>query len=173
MALPFTDLDVMVQRIRYAQPARVMHDIMDVWQHYSALRHMAKTHFHADGRESFLVVLDGTVPITYNGANYNIPIEVLLAENYPNEAPLCFVRPVAGMEVRRKHRHVSMDGRVNLPYLSAWRAHDHNLSTLLQHMVAVFSSDPPVFTKLVGNSSAKNINGGGVHAKRHSHNISP
>ena len=146
MTMNHMDLDEMVARIGYAQPARVKQDIMETWQRYAAMRHKAKTHFHSDGRESFLVALDGTVPISYQSATYHIPVEVLLSKAYPNEAPFCFVRPVSGMKVKHNHRHVTVDGRVHsLPYLSGWRAHSCNLSTLLGHLVHIFSQDPPVF----------------------------
>ena len=155
MTMNHMDLDEMVARIGYAQPARVKQDIMETWQRYAAMRHKAKTHFHSDGRESFLVALDGTVPISYQSATYHIPVEVLLSKAYPNEAPFCFVRPVSGMKVKHNHRHVTVDGRVHsLPYLSGWRAHSCNLSTLLGHLVHIFSQDPPVFADSSSSSSS-------------------
>lgn len=53
----------------------------------------------AAGTENFLLVLGGTVPISYREVTYNIPVEIAVSLPFPYAAPLCFVRPVKGMEV--------------------------------------------------------------------------
>lgn len=69
--------------------------------------------------------MDGTVPIAYKGCHYNIPVEIIISLPYPESPVLAFVRPVQGMEVKRNHTKVGMDGRVYLPYLADWRPSSH------------------------------------------------
>lgn len=40
-----------------------------------------------------LLTLSGTIPIFYRAVQYNIPVELFIPINYPNECPKLFVRP--------------------------------------------------------------------------------
>lgn len=51
---------------------------------------------HNDGTESFLLRFSGTVPITYGGSTYHIPVTLWIVEQYPFRPPLVFVTPTAG-----------------------------------------------------------------------------
>jgi hypothetical protein len=137
-------IEEILSQLGYPNRARVQADVVALQNKFNALAPKASTHIHNNGTESFLLMLEGTIPITYKRATYNIPIEVIVSEAYPSTAPLCFVRPVKGMEVKRDHRHVSMDGRVHLPYLENWRA-EHALVPLAENMATAFSLQPPVF----------------------------
>mmetsp|Transcript_8678 Transcript_8678/g.15911 ORF Transcript_8678/g.15911 Transcript_8678/m.15911 type:complete len:425 (-) Transcript_8678:262-1536(-) len=137
-------IEGILSQLSYPNHVRVQADVLALQNKYAALVPKASTHIHNDGTESFLLMLEGTIPITYKGATYNIPIEVIVSAAYPSTAPLCFVRPVKGMEVKRDHRHVAMDGSVHLPYLTSWRG-ENTLVTLADNMASAFSLQPPVF----------------------------
>ncbi len=47
------------------------------------------------GVQSRLLTISGTIPIKYQGAVYNIPIELFIPERYPQEAPKVYVRPTS------------------------------------------------------------------------------
>jgi hypothetical protein len=67
-----------------------------------------------------IMSLSGTIPIMYNGAQYNIPITVWIPEPYPYKPPVSLVTPVGNMIIKSKHQHVDSAGIVYLPYISAW-----------------------------------------------------
>lgn len=52
---------------------------------------------------------------------YNIPICLWLEENYPQSAPICYVRPTREMVILRGD-YTSSNGQVQLPYLEEWKS---------------------------------------------------
>ena len=60
------------------------------------------------------------------GNTYNIPIAIWLLETHPLNAPLVFVRPTSGMQIRIS-KHVDHNGKVYLPYLHIWSPVSLNL----------------------------------------------
>ena len=108
-----------------------------------------------DGREFSLVTLKGTVQITYNHANYNIPIEVVIPDQYPDSPPIVYVRPTPTMEIKPNHSVIDSNGNVNrLLYLSRWtNSHMHNLATLCTELSARFSAEPPLFSRPPGSAA--------------------
>ncbi len=50
------------------------------------------------------------------GQRYNIPVCILLPYNYPNVAPLVFIKPTTSMSIQ-EGKDVSATGRVSLSYL--------------------------------------------------------
>ena len=94
-----------------------------------------------------VLVLSGTLPMTYRGVTYNIPIDIFLPPPYPLRPPTVFVRPVSSMAIRENHRHVGLDGQVYLPYLHEWRPNTHELCELAVWMSSTFGSDPPCYAK--------------------------
>ena len=63
------------------------------------------------GRECRLLMLEGTVPITYRGANYNIPVEIFITEHYPAAPPMAYVRPTRDMDIKKGHRYVEFQSQ--------------------------------------------------------------
>jgi len=102
---------------------------------------------HNNGAESSLLVLGGTIPISYQGNTYNIPMEIFITEGYPMTPPMCYVRPTASMALKIPHRHVDTEGLVYLPYLHTWNARSHSLTDLIAHIASVFGQDPPLFAR--------------------------
>ena len=99
---------------------------------------------HNNGSSSTLLVLQGTLPIVYGGARFNIPMNVWMPENYPASPPMCFVSPTADMVIKDRHQHVDMEGKCYHPMLSGWSAQGGSgVSQILQ----VFGRDPPVYAK--------------------------
>lgn len=138
---------VLGQIRNYENQNRVFSDVSTLLRHIPSLVPKPRELFQTDGSISNLMCLDGTVPITYRGSTYNIPVEVYLKLGFPREPPICYVRPTATMFVKSGHPHVDTEGLVWLPYLHEWRETSHSLLPLCQEMQRVFSTDPPVHAK--------------------------
>ena len=96
------DLDGLLGQVSHPNRARVRSDVASLTRRFGSLSCCLGKHTANDGTEATLLAVEGTLPITYKGSTYNIPVEILVPEGYPAAAPLCFVRPVKGMEVRTK-----------------------------------------------------------------------
>lgn len=87
--------------------------------------------------------LNGTVPISFNGAKYNIPMIIWVPKTYPYQSPTCFVTPTKGMwnensfysclyneisvlylyidmVIKQNHRSVDPNGQCYAPYIQDW-----------------------------------------------------
>jgi len=99
-----------------------------------------------NGVSQELVALSGTIPVTYKGTVYNIPVAIFIPVDYPYSPPICYVKPTADMMIKTG-RHVDASGRVYLPYLSDWKNDQSDLLGVIQVMIIVFGECPPVFSK--------------------------
>lgn len=140
------DLDNIVDSVSYPDRSRVRREVLALQARFGALRPSGATHIHNDGSESFLLSIEGTIPINYKGNTYNIPVEIPVPSTYPATAPICFVRPVQGMDVKRGHSCVAIDGQVSVPYLLQWRS-SNSLVGLAAAMAESFSREPPVYAR--------------------------
>lgn len=131
---------------KYQQVDAARKDVLNAMVHYKDLRPQAEQFTYNDGSRKHLVYLNGTIPVTYRGTTYNIPVAIWLQEPHPQTPPLCFVRPTNTMQVRQG-KHVDANGRVYLPYLTEWRPRTHTLVGCIQVMITVFSEEPPVFSR--------------------------
>jgi len=120
-----------------------------------------------DGRESRVLILTGTAPIHFQGARYNIPVELYVLPAHPAVPPQAFVRPTQAMMVKPNHQHVGTDGMIYLPYLNSWGG-SSNLVDLLGVMSLVFSADPPLFAR-PANAGAGVSGADAAHASPVSH----
>jgi len=141
----------------YRDKPRIVADCTNLFRQYPALQ--PKTGFlpRANGTQSELLCLHGTIPIVYAGKQYNIPIAVWIIETYPHTPPLCYVNPTQNMIIKPKHKHVDLNGQCYLPYLSTWVANTSNLLGLVQTMCGVFSQDPPVRSQTTTTTTATTI----------------
>ncbi|OWT36416.1 ESCRT-I complex subunit TSG101 [Cryptococcus neoformans Bt1] len=113
------------------------------------------------GHTALLLLLHGTLPVTYRGAIYQIPIHLWVPHEYPRAPPLVFVMPTKDMGVR-KSREVEPSGRVREQVVEEWwRAWEvKNLDMLLKHLADVFSAAPPVYAKPSTPSQNQNLSSG-------------
>jgi len=101
-----------------------------------------------DGKQVWMLLLEGTLPISYKSAVYHIPINLWVHPNYPFSPPICYVVPTPNMAIRPKHQHVDASGFCYHPYLNQWRADISNLVQLTYSLISTFSYNPPVFAKV-------------------------
>jgi ESCRT-I complex subunit TSG101 len=73
------------------------------------------------GQTALLLLLHGTLPITFRSATYQIPIHIWIPHDYPRKPPLGFVVPTKEMGVR-KGREVEPGGRISDDVVEQWWA---------------------------------------------------
>lgn len=105
-----------------------------------------------DGTKKDLFCLDGTIPVTYKGSVYNIPVCICLMDTHPKNAPICYVRPTADMLIKVS-QYVDHNGKVYLPYLHDWSPSDSDLLVLTQVMISTFGDFMPVYAKRKSNTA--------------------
>ncbi|GMN55650.1 hypothetical protein TIFTF001_024775 [Ficus carica] len=108
---------------------------------------------HNDGRSVNLLQADGTVPISFHGVTYNIPVVIWLMESYPRHPPCVYVNPTRDMIIKRPHAHVNPSGLVSIPYLQNWVYPSSNLVDLAKNLSALFGRDPPLYSQRRPNSN--------------------
>ena len=108
----------------YRDPSSVIKDASTLLNSHLGhqLRPKAEPLMLNDGSSSLVLMLQGTLPITYRGKSYNIPVDVYLPPQYPARPPIIYVRPVSSMTIKANHKNVGQDGMVYMPYLHGWKA---------------------------------------------------
>lgn len=133
-----------VARYRYQSQAKV--DICSVVSFYRNLNPELQMFTYPDGVMKELLALVGTIPVTYRGTTYNIPVAIYVPDNYPYSAPICYVKPTPDMTVKQS-RHVDGSGRIYLPYLTDWTQGTSDLLGVIQVMICIFGETPPVYSR--------------------------
>ncbi|XP_029437941.1 tumor susceptibility gene 101 protein [Rhinatrema bivittatum] len=122
------------------------HEITNVITLYKDLKPVMDGYVFNDGSSRELMSLTGTIPVSYKGNIYNIPICLWLLDTYPYNPPICFVKPTSSMTIKTG-KHVDANGKVYLPYLHEWKHPQSELLGLIQVMIVVFGEEPPVFSR--------------------------
>ena len=134
-------IDGLLQRLpSYAYKDRVKRDVSMALSYFKTL---APVLSNSPVTSDQCFALKGNLPIVYKGNAYFIPLGVYITERYPESAPICFVCPVAGMEVN-PGPHTEPTGRIRVPYLTQWNMNTSNIAGLLNSMVPIFNNEPPV-----------------------------
>ena len=103
-------------------------------------------YYHNDGSRERLLCAEGTIPIDYNGARYNIPVKMYAPSDFPAAAPTCFVTPTRDMIVKPNHTCVEADGMVVIERACRWDRR-RKMSDVAAALCDVFSAEPPLFSK--------------------------
>ncbi|PWN92851.1 UEV-domain-containing protein [Acaromyces ingoldii] len=140
----------------YPEADRVYADVDRTLMAVSSLSPKTEVYTYDDGRTQLLLVLEGTIPVGYRGATYNIPVAYWIPRMYPREAPIAYVTPTADMLVR-KGKHVDVSGKVGGPYLERWEKkwEASNLLDFVHDCQSIFGQEPPVYAKPRGAPSAQ------------------
>ena len=86
-----------LDRASYRNVESCKRDILAALHHYRGLQPKSQKYTFNDGRSRDLICLEGTIPVPYRGASYNIPVSIFVLDTHPNHAPMCYVRPTAEM----------------------------------------------------------------------------
>ncbi|XP_063240573.1 tumor susceptibility gene 101 protein [Bacillus rossius redtenbacheri] len=137
---------------KYQNPDATRRDVLAAISNYSGLACKQEHFVFNDGRQVELLNLDGTIPVRYKGSVYNIPVCIWLMDTHPNNAPMCYVKPTADMQIKPS-MFVDQNGRIYLPYLHEWSPNSSDLMGLIQVMVVTFGEQPPVYAKSRGSNA--------------------
>eukprot|EP00658_Telonema_sp_P-2_P037389 TRINITY_DN2689_c0_g1_i2.p1 TRINITY_DN2689_c0_g1~~TRINITY_DN2689_c0_g1_i2.p1 ORF type:complete len:179 (-),score=39.24 TRINITY_DN2689_c0_g1_i2:142-678(-) len=110
----------------YPDQTRVREELGGLNALYPTLSASVSDYVGNDGMGQRIVMLSGTVPITYHAATYNIPIKMFVVNGYPRAPPVVYVDPTADMVIKPGHKHVGTDGMCYLPMLSVWHQNWNN-----------------------------------------------
>lgn len=143
MAKPITQL---LNTAKYKNVEHTKQDILNVIKHFKSLAPKLERYTFPNGITKELVCLDGTIPVVFRDATYNIPVCIFISENHPFEGPICYVRPTRDMTIKTS-RHVDGSGRVYLPYLSEWKRDQCDIIGVIHIMRIVFGNMCPVYQK--------------------------
>ncbi|KAH7067980.1 ESCRT-I component [Paraphoma chrysanthemicola] len=129
----------------YKDVNRTYHDAAEALSHYPSLSTRTEVYTYENGTSALLLLLSGTLPVTFRGATYGFPVAIWVPYAYPREPPIVYITPSQDMVVR-PGQHVSGDGRVYHPYLAQWGQY-WDKSTLFDFLAVlrgVFAKEPPV-----------------------------
>ncbi|CAO1634521.1 unnamed protein product [Parajaminaea phylloscopi] len=133
---------------QYADPQRTFADIIAALDALPSLSPRTDLYISNEGHSSLLLHLKGTLPITFRGSTYNIPVQIWIPRAYPREAPTGYVVPTRDMLVR-KTSDVDLDGSIAGEYYLQW-SRKWETKSVLSYLDAcrdMFSQQPPVYAK--------------------------
>jgi len=129
----------------YKFPEQTKKEIVKTLNYYHGLICNFETFLFSNRIEKKLVNLSGTIPVTFKGTTYHIPICIWLMDTHPNNAPICYVKPTVDMRIKMS-MYVDHNGKIYLPYLHNWAPTTSNLLDLIGVMTITFSETPPVYS---------------------------
>uniref|UniRef100_A0A3B4ZL51 UEV domain-containing protein n=1 Tax=Stegastes partitus TaxID=144197 RepID=A0A3B4ZL51_9TELE len=71
----------------------VARDMFVALTYFKNLVPMMDKFVYNDGRKKNLMSLNGTISVMIGDKTYNIPVCLWIEENYPQTAPICYVKP--------------------------------------------------------------------------------
>lgn len=146
----------LLAKAKYKHPEHTRTDLLHLLKHFKALVPKLERYTFNTGVSKDLVYLEGTIPVTFRDATYNIPIGIFISDKHPFEAPICYVRPTKDMMIKTSI-HVDGSGRVYMPYLSEWNSNTSDLLSAVQVMQIIFGQMCPVYQRAKNNSPPSNV----------------
>jgi len=147
MAYANSTVKAVICNLSYTQRDMVDREVTELINYTSLNKLCIEEFVHNNGVKQNLLKVYGTLPIVHRGATYNIPLSLWIPYNFPDGPPICFVTPTHDMAIKPRHKHVSSQGMVYLPYLSKWSPYRCNLIALSTNLQSVFGPEPPVYAK--------------------------
>uniref|UniRef100_A0A1B6CLS7 UEV domain-containing protein n=1 Tax=Clastoptera arizonana TaxID=38151 RepID=A0A1B6CLS7_9HEMI len=144
--LPTEDNKLRSYLSKYQNQDVTKRDIKNTLLQYKGLNFGREPFAFQNGISKELVFVRGVIPVTYEGNIYNIPVCIYLMDTHPSNAPMCYVKPTADMQIKVS-QYVDHIGRIYLPYLHDW-SWKSDLLGLIQVMICTFGEKPPVYAKV-------------------------
>ncbi|KAM6918349.1 ubiquitin-conjugating enzyme E2 variant 3-like [Xenentodon cancila] len=132
---------------RYKNPAETLQDLQAVRSLFSDLRLYVDLYCFPNKAKKKLVFLAGTLPVHYEGSQYNIPVCIWLHETHPISRPRCYVIPSATMVINPSCPCVDIAGNIVLKELRNWTHGESNLSLLVSEMRRAFQKETPLYSR--------------------------
>ncbi|XP_073347595.1 E3 ubiquitin-protein ligase RNF31 isoform X2 [Pagrus major] len=134
---------------QYSYPVETLSDLQKVRSLFSDLRLYVDFYCFPHKEKKKLVYLAGTVPVHYEGSEYNIPVCIWLHETHPVSRPRCYVCPSVSMVINPSCPCVDTSGNISLDELKNWTQGVSNLSLLVSEMRRAFQKDTPLYARSV------------------------
>merc|ERR1712087_897778 len=116
--------------LHYFDSSRVHRDVTMLLRQIPSLSPSSSRLIANDGSSSNVLLLTGTVPIYFQGNQYNIPVDTYVPLEYPQMPPIAFVRPTGEMMIKPDHPNVQPDTGLlrydTIDYLKHWNGNDPN-----------------------------------------------
>uniref|UniRef100_A0A1I7XWL7 UEV domain-containing protein n=1 Tax=Steinernema glaseri TaxID=37863 RepID=A0A1I7XWL7_9BILA len=138
-------LEALLKKAKAKHPETVRTDVSATRSVFQELAPSVQTFTFPGKKSSSTFVLSGTIPVSYKGARYHIPVAVYIPSKYPQVAPVCLVKPTSEMRIKVSPI-VDDSGRINIPYLSSWRSPGYHLCGLVKAMTQAFGEMCPVYS---------------------------
>ncbi|KAG7219153.1 hypothetical protein INR49_006312 [Caranx melampygus] len=159
---------------QYRHPAETLADLRRVRSLFSDLRLYVDFYCFPNKEKKKLVYLAGTVPVHYEGTEYNIPVCIWLHETHPVSRPRCYVCPSTSMVINPYCPCVDASGNISLDGLRNWTHGMSNLSLLMSEMRRAFQVNTPLYARCpaqtpppVGVQASQVVIGGGSESLHH------
>ncbi|XP_006816177.1 uncharacterized protein LOC102802857 [Saccoglossus kowalevskii] len=141
-----SQIKTLCRKAKYKDETKVIEDLRPVFQRFPTLKLLVENYVFTDGSEKTLLNLAGTVPVCFQGNNYNIPIRIWFERTHPEDGPICYVEPTSDMYVEPS-QYVDREGKIYLPYLHEWNYPAFTTAGLLGVIIAAFSEKMPVYAR--------------------------
>ena len=138
-----TDL---ISQLQYKYKDISKRDITAALSYFKELSPKPERYVYPNGQVKELITLTGTIPVSFKGSRYNIPVQLYMSDLHPYTPPIAYVRPTSDMSINVSET-VDSNGRVMLPCLSEWNYPHSDLYMLLNFMAIRFGEHTPLFAK--------------------------
>ncbi|XP_056913239.1 E3 ubiquitin-protein ligase RNF31 isoform X1 [Takifugu flavidus] len=136
-----------LRECHYRYPEETLYDLQRVRSQFPDLRLFVDFYCFLNKEKKRLVHLAGTLPVLYEGSEYNIPVCIWLHETHPVSRPRCYVCPSVSMVINPSCTCVDATGIINLDGLRNWTHGVSSLSLLVSDMVQMFQKDTPLYER--------------------------
>ncbi|KAL3989223.1 hypothetical protein ACER0C_013541 [Sarotherodon galilaeus] len=131
----------------YLHPGETLCDLHLVQSLFPDLRLYVDFYCFPNKQKKKLLFLAGTLPVQYEGSEYNIPVCIWLHETHPSSRPRCYVCPSVSMVINPTCPCVDAAGDIRLDALTNWAEGVSNLSLLVSEMRRAFQKDTPLYSR--------------------------
>lgn len=131
----------------YLHPGETLCDLHSVQSLFPDLRLYVDFYCFPNKQKKKLLFLAGTLPVQYEGSEYNIPVCIWLHETHPSSRPRCYVCPSVSMVINSTCPCVDAAGDIRLDALTNWAEGVSNLSLLVSEMRRAFQKDTPLYSR--------------------------
>ncbi|KAK6170263.1 hypothetical protein SNE40_018695 [Patella caerulea] len=132
---------------KYKNPDVTKREVTNVLNQYRDLRPKSEPFVFNNGQQKELLNLEGTIPVSYRGNQYNIPVCIWVLDTHPYNPPMAYVKPTNTMQIK-PGKYVDNNGKVDLPFIREWRHPQADLISLVQILAMTFGEDCPVFSRV-------------------------
>ncbi|XP_070700693.1 E3 ubiquitin-protein ligase RNF31 isoform X2 [Pempheris klunzingeri] len=131
----------------YRYPSQTASDLRRLRSVFPDLRLYVDFYCFPNKEKRRLLYLAGTVPVHFEGSEYNIPVCIWLHETHPVSRPRCYVCPSVSMVINPSCPCVDAAGNISLEGLRNWTPGVSNLPLLVAEMRRAFQKDTPLYAR--------------------------